>query len=486
MRQQQARRFPPELPHADAFHSGLEVCLSFVKRITMPSDDEILFHRSFLGLEMARAIWNEDYIYQNARGGRDQQRRCESDPVYAYHVEQGPHYPAKPPGDKPDKRYSALLCRSDGSLAPLVIITKRGLTGQNFPVAATQWELTNSVLCGPWKFNPIVNAMMEVTAHCANVWDSQLICPAGFSSTTPEECLANKVPLYLWIKEFSRPSSEGGEVWDDLNAPTGWESFRDRYGGGIDVLVLPNGEVIGARGKPFQSNNGTTYAVMSPLDFWSPGSGLLAAGIRTLTGRISVVAVRAFKALLTAPSEELALSVSRTLPGLAVSTRGVLTLEHLARRTIIAGEDLAKIRGAMALSQTEAGFYDIVMHGDSTSFQVLVKTVGGKGVWRNVSVREIADAIKPRLLPGDKIRLIACDVGTTGGPAQELADELNHTVWASNATVDAVPRGVGAQKAFVPSNGGKFSEFVPSRGAAKLSGTGGKVTTNEVHGVINR
>ena len=37
----------------------------------MPSDYEILFHRSFLNLEMAKAIWNEDYIYQNARGGRD-------------------------------------------------------------------------------------------------------------------------------------------------------------------------------------------------------------------------------------------------------------------------------------------------------------------------------------------------------------------------------------------------------------------------------
>ncbi len=453
----------------------------------MPSDDEILFHRSFLGLEMARAIWNEDYINQNERGGRDRQKRCESDPVYAYHVRQGPHYPAKPPGDTPDKRYSALLCRSDGSLAPLVIITKRGLTGQNFPVAATQWELTNSVLCGPFKFNPIVNAMMEVTAHCANVWDSQLICPAGFSSMPPEECLANMVPLYLWIKEFSTPSSEYGKVWNNREAPKGWESFggRGRYNGGIDVLVLPNGEVIAAKGKPYQSNNGTTYAVMSPLDFWSPGSGLLAAGIRTLTGRISVAAVRAFKALLTDASEELAMSVSRTLPGVAVSTRGLLTLEHLGRRTIIAGEDLAKIRVRVLLAQPEPGFYDIWIHGDSTSFKILVKTVDGKGVLRNVSVREIADAVKPRLLPGDKIRLIACDAGNTGGPAQELADELNHTVWASSTKVDALPETVGARQVFVP-DGGKFSEFVPSRGAAKLSGPGGKVTTNEVQGEINR
>jgi hypothetical protein len=474
------------LPHADAFHSGLEVCLSFVRRIAMPSDYEMLFHRSFLGLEMAKAIWNEDYAYQNARGGRDRQRRCESDPVYAYHVEQGPHYPAKPPGDTPDKRYSALLCRSDGSLVPLDIITKRGLSGQDFRVAATQWELTNSVLCGPWKFKPIVNAMMEVTGHCANVRDSQLICPAGFSSTTPEECIENDVPLCLWIKEFSTPSREYGEVWDTLNAPKGWESFRGKYGGGIDVLVQPNGEVYGAKGKVFSSNNGTTYSTISPLDFWSPGSGLLRLAIRRLTSRISVAAVRAFKTLLTAPSEELALSASRTLTGMAVSTRGVLPMEHLARRTFVMGEDLAKFRGLMAQAQTEAGFYDLVIHGDSTSFQLLVKTVGGKEIWRNVSVREIADAIKPKLLPGDKIRLLACDVGNTGGPAQELANELNRTVWASSTEVPAVPRGVGAQKAFVPRGGGKFSEFVPSRGAAKLSGTGGKVTTNEVSGEINR
>ena len=147
----------------------------------MPSDYEIGFHRGFLGLQMALSIWNEDASYQSARGGRDRQRKCESDPVYAYHVEQGPHYPAKPPGDTPDKRYSALVSRREGSLAPLFIITKRGLSGQNFPVGATQWERTNSVLCGPFAFNPVVNEMMEVTAHCGNVWDSQLIRPAGLS-----------------------------------------------------------------------------------------------------------------------------------------------------------------------------------------------------------------------------------------------------------------------------------------------------------------
>ena len=93
--------------------------------------------------------------------------------------------------------------------------------------------------------------------------------------------------------------------------------------------------------------------------------------------------------------------------------------------------------------------------------------------------------IGPKLAPGDKIRLLACDVGTTGGPAQQLANELDRTVWASSTRVPAVPKGVGAQKAFVPRQGGKFYEFVPERGAATLSGNAGKVTGNELQGMIN-
>ena len=449
----------------------------------MPSEQEIQFHRSFLGLRMALAIWNEDYNYQNTRGGPpDRQKRRELDPLYAYHVHQGPHYPAKPPGETPDKKYNAFLARSDGSFEPLVITTKRGLTGQNFPIAATQWELTNSVLCGDLKFTPVVNAMMEVTGHYANVMDTQLIHPAGISFTSPEECITNEVPLYLWINEIHK-----GDTVSNLPAPEGWESFTS-YFGGIDVLVLPNGEVIGAKGKRYQSNNGSAYSVMSPLDFWAPGSRMLAAGIRGLTSRISAAAVRALKAVMTIPSKELALlSVARlsgTLPGVAVSTRGVLAVEHLGRRTLIMGEDLAKFRSLMARSHSEAGFYDVVIHGDSTSFQMLIK-VNGKEVWREVSVREVAAAIGPKLAPGDKIRLLACDVGNTGGPAQQLANELDRTVWASSTPLPATPKGVGAQKAFVPIQGGKFHEFIPERGAAKLSGSGGKVTGNEVQGVIN-
>ena len=470
----------------------------------MPSDYEMQFHRSFLGLKMALAIWNEDYTYQNTRGGPpDRQKRRESDPVYAYHVHQGPHYPAKPPGDTPDKRYNAFRSRSDGHFEPLVIITKRGLSGQDFRVAATQWELANSALCGAGRFTPIVNEMMGVTGHYANVVDTQLIRPAGISLTSPEECIANQVPLYLWIKQFSREGREG-EVWDNLPAPKGWESFRDHYGGGINVLVLPNGEVIGAKGKRFQSNNGTTYSVMSPLDFWAPGSRLLATGIRGLTNRITVAALRALRVIVTAPSEELALlavrelalssavPLSGTLPGVAVSARG-FTVEQAAGRTFILGEDMAAVRAQMDLIPTEAGFHDLVIHGESTGFKILIRTeANGVKVFRDVSLREVADIIGPKLPPGVQLRLLSCNAAK--GPAKQLANDLNRTVWGANRKVWTKQMDVGARKVLVPTNvakgagldGGKFIEFRPERGAAEWSGNAGKATGNQVHGELNR
>ena len=479
----------------------------------MPSDYEILFHRSFLNLEMARAIWNEDYIYQNARGGRDRQRRCESDPVYAYHVEQGPHYPWEPPGEKPDKTYPALVYGNDGNLRPLVIITKRGLSGQNFPVAATQWERTNSMLCGAFKFYPVVNPMMEVTVHFA-----QLIRPAGLSTPngpiSPEECIANEIPVYLWIKPFQRASDSLELYWDNMYPPEGWESFngpeyehRGRsYGGGIDVLVLPNGKVIGARGKPFSRNNGTTYSVMSPLDFWTPGSGLLAGGIRTLTNRMTAAALRELDAIIAATAKDLTLlsarefalsaaRISRTLSGVAVSARGMnYAVEHVARRTFILGEDMAVMRSFMNSIPTEAGLYDLFVHGEPKGFSVLIKTEA-KNV-KDLSALQVADAVRTKLPPGVEIRLLSCDAGLEGqGAAQELANELNRSVWGSNGTLYPVQDGAGARKMFIPEWGklpdgtpirGHFHKYFPQRGSAALKGNGGKVPTNEASGEINR
>jgi hypothetical protein len=269
------------------------------------------------------------------------------------------------------------------------------------------------------------------------------------------------------------------------------------------VLVLPNGEVIGAKGKKFSSNNGTTYSVMSPLDFWAPGSGLLTAGIRGLTGRITAAAVRGFRAMVTASSEELALwsaralsttaRLSRTLPGMAVSARGLYAVEHAAGRTFLLGEDMAIIRAQFAHIPTEAGFHDLVLHGTPTTFKAMVREASGAEVWREVSIREVADAVRSKLPPGVRLRLLACDAGeATGGAAQQLANELNRTVWGANSKVWTAQEATGnLHKAFVPrpapdGPAGVFHEFVPERGAAALKGAGGNVTSNEVAGEINR
>jgi hypothetical protein len=436
----------------------------------------------------------------------------------------------------------------------LVIITKRGLSGQNFPLVATQWERTNSVLCGAFKFYPVVNPMMEVTAHFANVWAAQLIRPAGLSTPkgpiSPEECIANGIPLYLWVKpEFIGDSFEH-QHWENATAPEGWESFNGRYptvdqysvngeyGGGIDVLVLPNGKVIGAKGKPFSRNNGTTYSTMSPLDFWTPGSGLLAGGIRALTNRITAAALRGLDAIIAATAKDLTLLSARefalgasgvTMRGMAVSARGMnYAVEHVAGRTFILGEDMAVMRSFMAPIPTEAGFYDLFIHGEPKGFSVLIKTeaknvkdlsalkiadaVRSKlppgfsvvinkeastvEVWKDLSVREVADAVRTKIPPGVKIRLLSCDAGLEGqGAAQQLANELNRTVWGADGTLYPEQVGEGARKMFVPEWGrlpdgtpirGAFHEYVPQRGSAALKGNGGNLPANEVSGEINR
>ena len=451
----------------------------------MPSEQEIQFHRGFLSLAMSLKIWNDDYNYQNERGGPpDRQSKMDSDPVFAYHVRQGPHWPSKPPGDGPDKKYNALLARTDGSFEPLKIITKRGMEGQNFTIAATTWEQFNSVLCPlGGRFNPVVNSMMEVTGHYGQVegisgvtnspYVYRLIHPKGISLTDPAECIAKGVPLYLSLT--------------DRDSPDGWESFKD-YNGGIDVMVLPNGDVVGAYGHLFTRNNGTAISVMSPLDFWAPGSRLLAGAIRGLTNRVTSAVVRGFQAL-RAPTQELAEATvlrlaGSTLPGVAVTR--ALPLRTVGSRTIIMGDDMAQVASEIARSTTETGFYDVVIHGNSKMFGIIEN-----GVVKEVSAREIAAAIRPNLRPGDQIRLLGCSTGSRGGPAQLLANELNRTVWAPSekiftaqgkATLNAADELVQftAGKSFVPIKGGKFFQFEPAGGSSILSGPGRQVNQHVI------
>lgn len=442
----------------------------------MPSEQEIQYHRTFLSLHWCERVFNDSWRYQNDPDTlrRSQENLIGSNPVLKSHVHSCPKYPQTAPGLDPQARpYQAQLTQDGKKFEPLKIIPKRG---QKFAYAATPWELAYSVLGPGSGFNPVVNPWMEVTGHYANVSGTDLIYPEKIHFENVGDYLTNEVPIYV---RTAAP-------------PDGWAQFT-QYKGGIDVLVLPNGTVIGAKGYPFGSNNGQAIPVMSPLDFWTPGAGLAARAIRAITDRLGRAVREGFQ-FLRGPTKELAESsakrlAGKTLTGMAVQTRGLLPTEvqHFGRRTLVMGEDMAELRGIMAHSYSQPGLYDVIIHGDAKTFLIRVKTKpNGEQIWKDVSVSELANIIRPRLAPGDKIRLLACDVGSAGGPARQLANELNRTVFAPNTSLPARPTAKYGRKTFVPLDGGKFYVFVPHRGDAALAGKGGKVTGNRVQGEINK
>ena len=452
------------------------------------TEQELKFHRTFLSLEMCKTIYNEDERYQNYPGGPpNRQGKIESNPAFKYHVHSCPRYPQRAPGTPADRQYNALLSRGDGNLEPLVIIPKRD---QRFANAATPWEFVNSVLCSTGALNPIVNASMEVTGHTADVSQEFLIHPKGIYFKEISDYIKNGVELYFWnygVRVFNASSSEFST--SSVNPPPpGWEQFKGTSYNRVTVAVDPDGKVEYAQGHLFSRNNGVAISTWSPLDFWTPGTRLAAGAIRVFTSRAGRV-VKAGVHFFTGPTKEMAEWAAARFTGRATARMALspVHVQHLGRRTIIAGEDMASSRVAMAKSHAETGFYDIGIHGNNTSFGIYVK-VNGKNVWHEVSVREVADAIRPHLAPGDKIRLLSCKVGVTGGPAQELANELNRTVWAATTNVPKVPSKFatsgpdGIREVFIPKGGGTFSEFVPHRGAANFKG--GKSTGNELQGQI--
>ena len=97
----------------------------------MPSEQEKIYHRTFLSYYMCKTIYNEDERHQHNPGGvPNRQAKVDSNPVFAYHVHSCPRYPQRAPGQPVDRQYNALLARDDGSFEPLEIIPKRG---QQFP-----------------------------------------------------------------------------------------------------------------------------------------------------------------------------------------------------------------------------------------------------------------------------------------------------------------------------------------------------------------
>jgi hypothetical protein len=466
------------------------------------------YHRTFLSLNVCRTIYNEDERYQNVPSGPpNRQKKIDSDPAFKNHVHSCPRYPQRAPGPPMDRQYDAFLARDIGVFEPIVIIPKRG---QQFNSVATSWERTNSELCAGNGFSPVVNSFMEVTAHCGNVPAESLIHPKGIYYTDISDYIANGVDLYLIAQVFD--AATGQFVKGSVNSyPEGWEPFWSQdtypkptismpgYGGGIDVMVMPNGKVVSVKGRLFSRNNGQAIPTWSPLDFWTPGTRFAAGAIRAITNRVGALAKAGFR-FLAAPTKELAaLTVARlgagdTLTGMAVTARGAIRMETVGRRAVFAVDDMQTLKAAVATSKAEPGLYDVVIHGNNKSFYI-----EESGVWKKVSVQDVADMIRPHLEAGDEIRLLACEAGRQGGPAQELANRLQRKVWAADESVfprqgkaikfDADGNAIDFDKAksFVPKNGGTFNAFrpVPHRGGAAVAG-GGKVTGNEVRGEIGR
>ena len=90
-------------------------------------------------------------------------------------------------------------------------------------VAATQWELTNSVLCGAGKFTPVVNEMMEVTGHYANIEDTNSSVPQGSALPSPPRSASRtRFHFTSGLREFT---DDDNNSVSNLPAPEGWESF---------------------------------------------------------------------------------------------------------------------------------------------------------------------------------------------------------------------------------------------------------------------
>ncbi len=410
---------------------------------------------------------------------------------------------------KGGEMYAAYITRNGNLANSPIIIT--GQAGRDYKKIATRWEFKRSTLTsammrydpdtvtispfGMGMFDPVVEPLntadftARVVAHVGWVRGDQLLTPAWNSKfgTDPRDLVAQEAELFV-----------AEDNSDRSRPPTGWLEAGISNSQYWRVLAWPNGQVYGIKdkrdGEGLESANWILYGMaafrkgfslqaaevaslgapdeiqmaMMPVQI---ANGLVQQ-VRTLgprPGQSAGLVLEEMSQVKPKPASQLAAKTRATemsggtRSGIGGDLRGGPIVEHLGRRTIIAGEDMAVIRSDMARSHTETGFYDVFVHGDATSFHIVVgKTVAGEPIWREVSVREVADAIRTRLAPGDQIRLLSCKVGRTGGPAQQLANEVNRTVWAAGTTVWSVPQATGAaRRSFVPKDGGKFFAFDP-------------------------
>lgn len=354
-----------------------------------------------------------------------------------------------------------------GQYKPVRIEEKRD---QNFEKFATRWERFWSRLVMYWdsRLTPVVDSSGLVVAYVGNVRGDHLLRDGN--PFWPREvpwndsvAILKYFRLFVGTKEFFGrtdlsflDSSISYTVVTDIDGEVMWFKFGSRKDDSIQSVSLL--DILG-----------TIALARAALGL---AVSLGKYGVRTLTRRPPVAVP--------------AMAASNTLTGMAVSTRGMLPAQTMGRRTIIMGDDMAKFTPYLKTNFPEHGFYDIVIHGDPTSFYILEN-----GVWKTVSARDVANLVRPYLRPGDQIRLLACESASTGGPAQQLTNELKqHTVWAPSKSVYPVHGApikdangkvlrFTSHKSFIP-DGGKFFQFDPPGGSAILSGPGRQVNQHVI------
>lgn len=326
---------------------------------------------------------------------------------------------------------------------------------QKFETFATRWELIWSRLVMDWhsRLTPVVDNSGLVIAYFGNIAYKHFL----IDNTTPPPSAKPGIKSVEILKNYRLFVGT-----NEFYGRTDLKVFGDETIARHTVLTDIYGEVMSFEVGAYKDESISSVSLLEiagAVSLVRAALGLAISlgktGLRTLTRR---------------PPKPAETWMAHTLPGIGGSSGQLLPthVHHFGRRTLIAGEDMAASRTALAHSHTESGFYDVAIHGNSFSFRLLEKTLSnGTRVFRDVTARDVANAVRPQLAPGDKIRLFSCSVGVTGGPAQELANELGRTVWAATTAVLKEPtRTAGViRTAFVPRGGGTFHEFLPNRRA---------------------
>lgn len=335
---------------------------------------------------------------------------------------------------------------------------------QSFEKFATRWELVWSrlVMYHHSRLTPVVDSRGTVIGYIGDINYENLL-----------------IDLSTYPDKYHRPSAQGTKNVDILSICRLFVGTNEFYGR-KDLVVFGSrtltrhtvvtdiyGEVMSYEIGPMTSHAITGVSLLDIV-----GTLTLA---RTVLGLVTSLGKTGLRTLTRRPPKPLTtMSAENTLTGMAVSRGSRLPAKHLNQRTIIAGDDMAELDGVFTLyAKRTPGIYDILIHGNQRTFSIYVKGPNGELVAKAVSARDVADAVRPYLKPGDQIRLVACEAGKGGGgPAQELAELLNRTVWAP--THEVFPR-MGkmiikdgkqhftSRQSFVPLGTGHFKPFNPTQ-----------------------